>query len=314
MSMPETQAGSTGGEESKVLRNLLREASVDPSGWGSLHLLAECREIDNPHLRSAVIYGSGVGIWEERRQFALDDEQISTLLGFLLEADLLDLQDLYGGSGNVDVEESEGPPAVEGGVRIICRVDLDLGGYHKESAQRLKGEQSAELRALAERLLDYCEPLAKGGIGIQSLDDGLAKIAAGELAPETLRIMLHRKPEPGARSEGSGFRLILDGMKVKFRGFTVGAGYGDEKTVAVDRSEIKSLAGQISSIGVQDLPANLYAGNYTDFWIEILDQRKAIQARQFADMAPSTNGYDQKRFDQILGDLEGFGSQLGFHP
>ena len=287
---------------------------MDPSGWESLHLLAECREIDNPHLRSAVIYGSGVAIWEERRQFALNDDQISTLLGFLLEADLLDLQDLYGGSGKVDVEESEGPPAVEGGVRIICRVDLDLGGYHKESAQRLKGEQSAELRALAERLLDYCEPLAKGGIGIQSLDDGLAKIAAGELAPETLRIMLHRKPEPGARSEGSGFRLILDGMKVKFRGFTAGAGYGDEKTVAVDRSEIKSLAGQISSIGVQDLPANLYAGDYTDFWIEILDQRKAIQARQFADMAPSTHGDDQKRFDQILGDLEGFASQLGFHP
>ena len=312
---PAADSGSAGAAEfPTVFRNLLEEATRDSSSWESLQLLAECREIDNPNLRSVVVYGNGVAIWEERRQFSLDHDQISTLLGFLLEADFPDLRDLYGGSGAVDAERPDAPPSVDGGVRIICRVDLDLSGYHKESAQRLKGEQSAELRALAERLLDYCEPLGEDGIGIESLEDGVKKIAAGDLAPETLRLMLHRKPEPGARSAGSGFRLMLEGTRAEFRSFTVGTGYGDEEIVAVDRSQVQNLAGRISTIGVQDLPGNLYASDYTDFWIEILDQREAVQARQFAGMTPSSHGPDQQRFDQILGALESFAGQLGFLP
>ncbi len=306
---PADEAGSAAGDPSGALGKSLREAHEDRSGWESLQLSAECREIDNPRLRSFVAYGNGVGIWEERRQFVLSEDQIAALLGFLRDAGFLDLQDLYGGSGATDGVETDGPPSVDGGVRIICRVDLELGGHHKESAQRLKGEQSAELRALAERLLDVCEPLGESGVGIESLENGLDKIAAGELAPETLHIMLHRKPEPGVRSEGSGFRLNINGTTASVRRFTAGEGYGGETVVTLGGPEVEDLANRLSEIGVEHLPVNLYAEDYTDLRIEILNQRAAIQARSFAGMTPTTHGDLQGQFDQILEILERFANR-----
>jgi hypothetical protein len=300
------QPGSGATAHTDPLRGLLRAAHEE--GWGrdTLELTAECREPDNPNLRSVLVYGSGVGIWEERLQFELTSNQITELLGILRDADFLGLQDLYGSGGSFGETEIEPSDSTEGGVRIICRVDLELGGYRKESAQRLKGDQSNELRALAERLLDYCQPLAENGIGIENLDSGLAMIASGELAAENLQVVLHRKPEPGVQSQGTGYRMIIDGPSLGLRKFTAGQGYGDETVVALDRSDIDDLAERLSEIGVGDLPVNLYAEDYTDLRIEILDRRKSVQARRFSGMTPDTHGGAQRDFDRILDILESF--------
>jgi hypothetical protein len=300
------EPGSGTASDSEDLRELLRSAHDERSGWDTLELTAECREPDNPHLRSVLVYGSGVGIWEERLQFGLSDDQITELLGILRDADLLGLQDLYGSGGSFGETEIESSNSTEGGVRIICRVDLVLGGQRKESAQRLKGDQSPELRALAERLLDYCASLAKTGVGIEDLDSGLAMIASGELAAETLHVVLHRKPEPGDQSQGVGYRMIIDGPSLGLRKFTAGQGYGDETTVALDRSEVNRLAEQLTDIGVEHLPVNLYAVDYTDLRFKILDHRKAVQARRFSGMTRDTHSDAQRDFDRILAILDSF--------
>lgn len=300
------ESGSGTPADAEALGDLLRRAHEEKSGWDTLELTAECRESDSPDLRSVLIYGSGVGIWGRRLQFGLQDEEIKELLGFLREADFLDLPELYGSGGSVGETEIKSSDSTEGGVRIICRVDLELGSYRKESAQRLKGDQSIELRALAERLLDYCEPLAVNCVGIEDLDSGLVKIASGELAAETLHVVLHRKPEPGVQSQGVGYRMIIDGPSLSLREFTAGQGYGDEKIVALDRSDISDLAKRLSDIGLGHLPANLYAEDYTDLRIKILDQRKAVQARRFAGMRPDKHGDAQRDFDRILAILDSF--------
>ena len=147
-----------------------------------------------------------MGIWEDRRQFEMNQDQLVEILSMLADSGFLGFENLYGAGGKAEVNGSAALPSIEGGVQIICRVELDLVGYRNESAQRRKGEQSAELRTLAKQLLSFCGPMGEAGVGAGSLEGGFAKIAAGTLAPEALNIVLHRKPEPGMQADGTGYR------------------------------------------------------------------------------------------------------------
>ena len=103
--------------------------------------------------------------------------------------------------------------------------------------------------------------------------------------------------------------VLKPGGEFVFIEFTAGEGYGDERVVALDRPEVEAMARRMSEIGVQELPVNLWAEDYTDLRIEILNQREAIQARRFAGMTRSTNGDDQVAFDEIVRILEGVASR-----
>jgi hypothetical protein len=64
------------------------------------------------------------------------------------------------------------------------------------------------------------------------------------------------------------------------------------------------LAGDLAAAAPDDLPANLWARDYTDLTLRVLDHRRSLQARQFAGMTPTSKGEAQSRFDRIVAALE----------
>ena len=282
------------------LRRGLRAAVGDRSGWESLHLVVGC--LGDAGMRSMEVYGSGIGIWGFDRQFELSPEEVSALLRTLDQADFAGFADVYGGRKGPDPRLPDKKEASEGSaLRVICRVVVSLGGQTRQSVQLAKGEQSAELKGLAGDLLAIGEGPAREGIAAADLTDGLEKVARGELAPQAFRLLLNRKPDKASAEEaGDGFLLRLAGSRVISRGYDPAAGQMAARSLTLTPAEVADLARDFVRRQVAQLPANLFAVDYRDLTIEVLNHKKNIQARQFAGMTPTTHADSQVQSEQVF--------------
>lgn len=292
--------------EGEALDSALRRALDHEGRWDELHLLVECA--DDGFLTTAEVFGNGVTLWNHQRQSMLDHEDLVGLLETLRDADFPRMRDLYGKEDEEEVPVPSDPPAAA--LRVICRVVVTLDGTTKQSAQRARGPQSDELKGLAWELLDRVRPAEGEGVTADDLDDGLAKIADGRMAPEALSLVFHRKPELGGRGpqasmvELSGFLLRLDGRRLSVEEFHPAGGYGEPRTRELEGEELSELVARLADNRVGELPDNLWAEDYTDLVIEVLDRSVRVQARQFARMTRTTHGESQVRFDRIAAELE----------
>ncbi len=286
-----------------ALAAALERASME--GWRELDLVVECQR--DGRLETLQIWGSGVGVWQGSRQFRLPREEIGAILDELLRDGFAAMSPVYGGPPDSIQLSAEGSQ----GTRIVCRMVLELDGHVKQVAQRMRGEQSAELKRLAGGILDRCRDRGLGGVAAESLADGLAKLTTGTLAPETLRIIVQRKPEGTAASaDDRGWLLRIHGYEATARATARSAGYGEPMVVRLGEKELQSIVTRLAANGVHDLPINLWAEQYTDLLIEILGHRKSIQARRFAGLEPDTHGAAQERFDAVLGALRELSARM----
>jgi hypothetical protein len=303
---PSAGATATTAEDAAGLRRALAHAITDRAGWDTLDLFVECRT--DGGLSSARVFGSGIGIWNDERQFLVDPDQIGSLLRALQSADFPGMEDTYGGSPR--------PARPPGGAMVkvaVCGIELNLGGYDKKVVQLAQAEQSLKVKELADELLEICQAPARLGVTAASLRDGLEKIARGELAPETLRIVLHRKPE--RKEDPPGFLLRVAANRVTTRAYEPARGYGDPIVLHPHPAELQSLARELAARDPATWPSNLYAVEYTDLSIRVLNHEKAIQARQFAGMAPSAHGPHQRAFEEVFEILQELHRKtLGLRP
>jgi len=255
-------------------------------------------------MRSIEVFASGVAIWDGRRQFTLDDEQVGSLLAAVEAAGFVTFEAVYGGATSRQGNPKR--PATEAVVTVTCRVSLRLSDVEKQSAQLEKGEQSEALRSLAETLFALCEGPARHGVAAADLADGLDLLARGRLAPETFSVVFHRKPEPGAATGGSGSGLLLrlQGDTATTRIYDPATGYGEPRTLTLQPAEVGRLAANLAREAPDDLPVNLWAPDYTDLSLRVLDHRRSLQARRFAGMEPHSHGEAQARFDRLVAALE----------
>jgi|GEM_PF-1730726 len=292
--------------EGKALDRALERALERGGRWDELHLLTECA--DDGFLTTAEVFGNGVTIWNHQRQSTLDHDELVTLLEALRDAEFSRLRELYGEEDEGEAPVPSDPPA--SAMRVICRVVVTLDGATKQSAQRAQGSQSEELKGLAWKLLDLVRPDEGEGVTADDLEDGLAKVADGRLAPESFSLVFHRKPELGRRAPQAttvgpaGFLMRLEGLRVTVEEYRAEGGYGDPRITELDAGALSKLVTLLVDNGIGDLPANLWAGDYTDLVVEVLNQSARIQARQFARMTHATHGADQERFDQIATGLD----------
>jgi hypothetical protein len=299
-----TEADEDGGEHdvaAEALRQDLRDAIADRSQWDSLHLSVRC--IGEDGMRAAEIYGNGVGIWDFRRQFTLQPEEVSSLIEILDRADFASYADVYGGSKAPDPGEREKKGGACCALQVICSVELSLAGGTKQAVQVRKGELSAELRQLADDLLDTCEKPGRAGTTAVDLADGLEKIAGGVLAAETLRVMLHRKPEPGAEAGDPGFLVRVSGGLATSRGYDAAGRLLDPVSLMLGPADVAALARELAKAGLAELPLNLFAPDYRDLSVSVLDHKASVQARRFAGMTPTTDAENQAGFEQIYDKL-----------
>jgi hypothetical protein len=266
-------------------------------GWGELHILTQC-QVEGV-LLSAEIFGSGVGIWRGEAQFRLPPERISEQLAALSKSGFANWPESFGGKRDPKPAQNQPP-------RVTCRVSLDLDGHHKQVVQFQYGDQSPKLAAVARGILDACRAPGRSGVRAESLNDGLGKIANGELDPVTLQVIVNRRSPLSPREDpGEAWLLRIDRGEVTTRDHTRGQGYGEEVALALDEESLAELMGVLRKADLAGLPPNLYAELYTDVSVSVLDQRAQVQARRFDGMTPETHGEKQKSFDRLLDVLEG---------
>jgi hypothetical protein len=299
---PPREAAAAGTEASPGLAHALDRALAE--GWRDLHLETEC--VTDAGFRTAEVFGSGVGVWNRRAQFRLGRDELRTLLEAFREARFADMEESYGGRRDPVVRENQSP-------RATCRVVLRLDGVRKGVVQLQHGRQSEELHRLAVRILETCEGPAQSGRSAASLADGLAKVAAGELAAETLHLLAHRKVEADDTKAGraEGWLLRVDGRQASTQRLAGDQGYAEPAALELGLEDLASLAALLRENGVADLPVNLYAEHYTELVVSVLNWRKALQARPFAGMTRATHGEKQKRFDQLFGRLQDLERRVG---
>jgi hypothetical protein len=234
-----------------------------------------------------VVYGNGIGIWNDRMQFQVDAERLKLLLAAVDSARFREMPSAFG----------------SGKKWLVRRVSLRSGGTFKEVVQILEGEQSAELKTLTDRFFEILEPLAQGGLTAENLADGLKKLASGTLAPETLRVIVHYKPGPRSVEPGFVFR-VEDGIAT--RQAYKDEAYGDTLTLPDPR--VRELAEALTAAELETLPANLYAREYSEISVQVLNRRKNVLARPFAGMKHETHGGKQDSFDRLFDRLRALGT------
>jgi hypothetical protein len=306
---PQTPARSGGGAEpgGQVPITRALDAALARKSWQDLRVDSECQD-ETGRLRSVRLFGAGVGVWNNERQFTVSRERLLGILDAVRRAGFGEMRESYGGK-----DDPEPARPQEWGLELICRVRVALDGADRQSYQLSEGRQSAELKALAEQILAVGAELGPPGVAAASLDDGLDKIARGELAPEILTLQLQRQAED-PRSSEQGWILRVEEGRAQISFHTPQTGWTDPRQVRLSRDEIAGLARQIAAARPGDLPLNLYSTWYEDLEIRVLNRKAILQARRFANLTPETHGEKQKRFEQLIATLDALQERVAGAP
>lgn len=238
--------------------------------------------------RSLEVFLSGVAIFNGRIQVKLSAEVRGALLGTLLEQGFPRFEAKYGGRPR---------PQREGAaLRVIRRVTFEIGELSKSSVQLDTGERSAELRKLAEDLLDLVAPLVKKGVTADDLADGLGKLASGALAPETMSLRFVELP-PG-NEPGSILRMA--GGTLTRQDYSPGRVVGDPEALPLGQERFTTMVTAIRTAQLEKLPVNLWSLSHFELEVQVLEHRKTVVARSFSRLSPDENSKEQQRFEQLV--------------
>jgi|ERR1051326_170880 hypothetical protein len=201
---------------------------------------------------SAELYGDGAGIWNDERAFRVTAAEIVAMARELREARFAAMPERFG--------ETESDFLTMRG-----KVSVAVGDAAKTVVQIDRGAQSDALAGLAAGILARAE--AKGGIGADSLEDGLRKIATGVIPAEALRVSAQVRGE-------NGFLLQIRGGAATARRFDPKNGVGPPRRMHID---VRGLALR---------PRGVHAPAYTEWRVEVLGRSEEIIARPESQGAP----------------------------
>ena len=219
--------------------------------------------------RSIEVIRDHVAVWNGALQVRLDEADRASLIDLLIDADFASFEERYG-----DVRK---PEKLEAPLRVSCRVHAEVDGVEKTSVQLFDGEQSAELLGLARALIDVVEPKAGEGESARSIEDGLAKIAAGKLAPELLDLRWLGLPDTGNGQKG--FIVRISRGRIEFQPYTPGEAIGETASSALTAGRLDLLIRAFEKAEFWRLPLNLRADGLNEIELTILDQERTVIAR-----------------------------------
>jgi len=288
MAMATAASGIAGGSDdvsSSDIEAALRAAVA--SEQPHFHLQVSRTNLDGQ--RSLEVFPSGVAIWNLTTQIELPVTTRSSLLGVLEDSGFAEMLPSYGGKRM--------PGSGEAALRVICRVELEIGGLGKSSVQLADGEQSEQLADLADALLDLAEPLAAVGVTATDLSDGLRKLAQGKLAVETFQLRFVRLPAKAAA--GDGEILTIRNGEASRKSYTPGRGTADEVSQPMTGARLEALVAALLEADVASLPVNVWSKDHIELGLQVLGLRKAVVARDFERLKSIENGDAPKRFERL---------------
>ena len=251
------------------VEGLLRELAAGRVALQTVRLETQCLE-DGRFLQAAA-HGTGVAIWNGERQGSLTREQVLSLVKAFVREGFARMPASFG-------EEKEERRMA---VKMTCRVRFSDGRVAKDVIQLDEGRQSPALKRLARGILDAARAATRSAAAVTSLDEGLAAIADGRLAVETLRITMRAGVGTGVReTTGKGGVLRIDG-----RDLHVEPDAGAPVTRRLEDAAVRELARVLADSRFFDLPVNVRAPEYVDLTVSVLGQEHSVQARQFSGAA-----------------------------
>jgi hypothetical protein len=287
---PNTTAGQEAPTPSDRFAEELQRCARGGSSLDSVRI--ETQWLASPGGSSAIVFGRGVGIWNRSMQFRLRRSDVAGILRVLREGGFASMPDHFGeaeGAGRQDAPRLKG------------RLSLRIGSMEKTVIQLVDGEQSKELATLAERTLAVCRGPAEKGVAAANLAEGLRMLASRRLEPEVFELTLQRRPRPGS---GRTARLLrLEGRRVTSRAMPEGKVPPPARELDLSESAFASVLELLSANEAASLPINLFASEYTDLSVRVLDRSRLTTARQFLGTTPETHGEKQRAFDRIVGEL-----------
>jgi len=283
-------AGSDAPPAAERLEDAFRAVLTGAQDRDGLRLETECRTAAG--YQSVVLFGSGTGIWERKREFRLSRDQLDRLLRAFERHRFFTLAEVYGGR-----REPRRPEQFV--LTVTCVVALAIDGHAKRVMQVEPGERSPELKELAETILSATAAPGRAGREAKSLQDGLQQVARGALAAETLS--LSAQHQPPIRSE-EGWIVSISGRRLSSQAWRP-EGYGEAREMTLGADEVSALARLLAEAAVWELPDNLMAEGYTDLTVQVLGQGKQVQARAFAGREPDVER--AARLERVRDALDG---------
>jgi hypothetical protein len=239
------------------------------------------------------IFGDGVGIWNNEREFHLSKPQLIDLLQTIRANRFGSMPAFFGEA------EDEGNDKV----RLKGALSVRVGDASKSVRQLVDGEQSKQFARLVNSILNLCQAQAASGVGAESLLQGLQMLAVGRLSPRILETSLYRPVDPKGGDQ-SGWLLRTSGMRVTNQEFASGTAPGPLHEIRLSDEEFRYLITTLVEGDPSTIPQSVYASRYTDFSIQLFKFRRAIVGRQFLGMTTGTHGERQKAFDRIAAAFE----------
>ena len=268
---------------SNALDGVLRDLAAGKRPLDGVRLETQC--LDEGQFVYAAAHGNGVAIWKGERQGTLNPDQVLALVKAFDREGFARMPDSFGG-------DERKPRRMA--VKMTCRVRFAAGDIAKDVIQLDKGEQSLALKRLARGILDAARNGTRDAARIESLHEGLAAVADGRLAVETLRITL-RAGGTRARHAG-GWVLRVDGRNVE-----VEPDAGATAKRRLEESAVRDLARALTGSSFATLPVNVSAPEHVDVTVAVLGHEHAVQAREFSGRPPEPRIHE--RFEQAVAPL-----------
>lgn len=255
-----------------------------------------------PNRQSLVVYGSGVGIWNQEKQFVLAPAEHKELLRRTVGAGLFEMPERPKPERNV--EPSPNAPV------ILRAVAVRVGELERTVAQNDRVGTLPALETLVAELFRLCERRAAGGTGAATLTEGLRKVADGKLALETLQLVLNIPPvaASAAQKSANGVLVVLDGGVVTRTEQAPGSA-GVATTVPVTAERLRPLVKLLAGSGIETFPVNLYRERYVDLNTRVLGRARVVQARKFAGMDPAKHRAQQAALENVIQSILALGAE-----
>jgi len=241
-----------------------------------------------PNRRGLTIYGSGVGTWNQEKQFVLSPDTHRELLKKLLASGLFDMP-----------EKPKPPRQVEMNPPVVVRsVGVRVGELERTVSQNTRVWPLAALEQLVADLFELCRPAVERGTSAVTLTDGLEKVAAGKLAPEAFSLVLNIPPAASGPN-ADGLLAEIEAGVLTWRVQPPGKAPPVVRR-ALTSEQIRGIAARIAAADFERFPPNLHRERYVDLRTAVLNRVHSVQARRFARPTPADSTDRQKALDELV--------------
>jgi len=181
---------------------------------------------------------------------------------------------------------------------------VTVGEHSKTVIQDDLGDISEPLGKAVTGLVTLCQKPTKSAQTVAALGDGLKRVAAGTLAPETLFVAVNAPQiRSMAEQKGQGWALAVEHGQITVHKQSLKHGIGGPVRRILTANEAKSLARMLLKHDAAKLPRNISAPGYCQLTVSVLGHQRTILVRPFAGTRPASEAASAAKFTALRGEL-----------